>query len=895
MEPLTRKKISRTALRNHCKKLEVEIETLTKEFDEMNLTRLRSLRSNYEAQIAKIAKASDEVQNLLTEEQEIMDDMENSMVESDLHFDVLAKIDTCLESAATKDVKVPHSTPTKPTGSASSVRVKVPKIDMPTFDGDILKWQTFWDQFESCVHNQSDMSEIDKFTYLQRALSSTARNCISGLMLTKENYASAVDMLKQRFGNEQALLNAYIDSFVQLPKVKSMNRVAELRQVYDKLEGTVRNLRSLNVQASTYGCFLVPILTDKLPDELTIIMARKFKTGAWPIAQVLQIFKEELEAKEMCTKSTPSKRESPSDNDPFSTSNLFGQAKQEQQRSRGGKRQNNKGKGISCPYCKSNHPPSQCQTVTDVKARTNLLRKAGRCFICLQPGHISSNCLSEYKCVKCEERHHISICSRNPAPAPAEENPPPPPPAAAVPTNNSLGSSVIAPSADVSTPVESVMSEELSTVTRGVPEVVTSTAATESAPMVATTEAFVPSGVSNSSLSSENDKEVLLATARAQVFREDETRREYTRMLFDNGSQRTYVTEELVTKLDATVVEKKKLSIGTLGSAVPREEDVKVVKIKVRNVMKCVTNDEYVEIEACVIPTICLPLSNQCPKVVKSRYKHLQGLYLSDFVDSSRMKVDILIGGDFYYSFVSGRCIRGDGLRDPVALETSVGWVLNGPYSKSYTLHSTELLATTHSLMCTSRESRLEKTLTKFWEIESVGESEESSVYEKFADEIEFNGERYVTKLPFRPHHDQISDNFRLSYASLCWKFDKDPELREKYKDVFRDYADSEIIEKVPDTDSGTPGRVHYIPHHAVIRPDRETTKIRPVFDCSAKTGGPSLNECLYTGPNLLGNIFDILLRFRTNKIAIISDIKKAFLNSRGSRRFSPVLDVRPA
>ncbi len=120
--------------------------------------------------------------------------------------------------------------------------------------------------------------------------------------------------------------------------------------MYDKLEGTVRNLRSLKVEANTYGCFLVPILTDKLPDELTIIMARKFKTGAWPIAQVLQIFKEELEAKEMCTKSTPTKRESSADSDQFSTSNLFGQQKREQQqRQRGGKRQINKEKGITCP------------------------------------------------------------------------------------------------------------------------------------------------------------------------------------------------------------------------------------------------------------------------------------------------------------------------------------------------------------------------------------------------------------------------------------------------------------------------------------------------------------------------------------------------------------------
>ena len=52
---------------------------------------------------------------------------------------------------------------------------------------------------------------------------------------------------------------------------------------------------------------------------------------------------------------------------------------------------------------------------------------------------------------------------------------------------------------------------------------------------------------------------------------------------------------------------------------------------------------------------------------------------------------------------------------------------------------------------------------------------------------------------------------------------------------------------------------------------------------------GPSLNECLYLGPNLTSKVFDILLRFRFKKIAILADIKKAFLNvevSKGHQDF---------
>ena len=70
------------------------------------------------------------------------------------------------------------------------------------------------------------------------------------------------------------------------------------------------------------------------------------------------------------------------------------------------------------------------------------------------------------------------------------------------------------------------------------------------------------------------------------------------------------------------------------------------------------------------------------------------------------------------------------------------------------------------------------------------------------------------------------------------------------------------IIEKVEHPDEVTSTRVHYLPHHAVLRQDKETTKLRVVYDASAKEEGLSLNECLYTGPKFHQKIFDLLLRF---------------------------------
>ena len=75
------------------------------------------------------------------------------------------------------------------------------------------------------------------------------------------------------------------------------------------------------------------------------------------------------------------------------------------------------------------------------------------------------------------------------------------------------------------------------------------------------------------------------------------------------------------------------------------------------------------------------------------------------------------------------------------------------------------------------------------------------------------------------------------------------------------------------------PGRIHYLPHHAIVRKDKDTTKLRVVYDASAKMDGePSLNDCLVFGPKFDKKILDILMRFRSYRVALMADIEKAFL-----------------
>ena len=87
---------------------------------------------------------------------------------------------------------------------------------------------------------------------------------------------------------------------------------------------------------------------------------------------------------------------------------------------------------------------------------------------------------------------------------------------------------------------------------------------------------------------------------------------------------------------------------------------------------------------------------------------------------------------------------------------------------------------------------------------------------------------------------------------------------------------ESSIVEEVKSP--SLKGKVHYLPHHSVIMGDKRTSKVKIVFDTSSQEKGSILYACLHKGPQTTTLTFDVLLRFRTFKIAFVADIEKAFL-----------------
>ena len=154
--------------------------------------------------------------------------------------------------------------------------------------------------------------------------------------------------------------------------------------------------------------------------------------------------------------------------------------------------------------------------------------------------------------------------------------------------------------------------------------------------------------------------------------------------------------------------------------------------------------------------------------------------------------------------------------------------------------------------MNTVGNEETEAVLRSFWELESLGIQESSdSVYDHFISSISLKEKRYEVSLPWREYHEPLLDNYELSFKrlqSLLRRLKQNPAILKEYDAIIHDQLDKGIVEKVGQPDD-MPGRIHYLPHHAVIRQDKEMTKLRVVYDASARSRGPSLNECLYVGP----------------------------------------------
>ncbi|GFR05228.1 integrase catalytic domain-containing protein [Trichonephila clavata] len=659
---------------------------------------------------------------------------------------------------------------------------RLPKLTLESFSGkDISSYPSFWARFKSAVDDNSNLNDVDKFSYLKSVVTSDAELAIRGLTLTPENYAKAVKILEDRFGRKELIVDYHMNRLLNLSPVRKSFDVIALRKLYDQLEINIRGLESLEIFPDSYSCLLFPIIMKAIPPDLALEYNKKHNEKQSQVTDLTTYLRGEVESREPAeillkphgSHSYPNKY---SERAPP----IYPQP-------------NRKGQGHSRFY------PSH---KSGVRASANELLSAAvsNCLFCSEDTHASDMC--ENLCVQ-EKRAKLIKEGR------FRER-------------------------------ESVDVKPTS---------------------------------SNSVL--HNRGGVLLQCVKAEVIGHISSDKIFC--LFDNGSEKSFIKKNVSRRLGLKKVGSERLNIFSFGCKTPKKQTCSKVEVRLRNILNGeVTVIEALEIEEISKATLSLPSPDVWTEMETKGFR----LTFNCSESSENCEISLLIGSDFYWS-LTHRIKRLDS--SLVAVETSLGWSLQGKCDEQSDCTSVHLIH--------SEEESISAELRRFWEIESLGIRDNDSVslgngdeeiLSEFDKSVCFVDGRYRVSLPWKPGMREVLQNnktvARKRFEGLVRRFKCDHELFCEYKDVIDNYVREGIVERTS-CDSLSDSQGFYLPHHAVIRSDKTTSRLRIVFDGSAhEDGHSSLNQSLYTGPNLHPNMLELLLGFRKNPVAFTADVKSAFL-----------------
>ena len=208
----------------------------------------------YQEQIADLKKELKEIQSPLLEV-----DLERSdplieaqdAVERDI-FQCSLAIKKCLHSTAV----------IKPSATPEATGAKLPKLEVPTYNGDILCWKGFWEQFCVSVHDWVNLTNAEKLVYLQNAIKdNTAKRTIEGLTKSGEHYEEAVKCLQFRYDRPCLIHQTHVHQILDAPSLRDRSS-KELRTLHDVVLQHLRALKTMGHEPS--NSFITPLLDSKL-------------------------------------------------------------------------------------------------------------------------------------------------------------------------------------------------------------------------------------------------------------------------------------------------------------------------------------------------------------------------------------------------------------------------------------------------------------------------------------------------------------------------------------------------------------------------------------------------------------------------------------------------------
>ncbi|XP_070855585.1 uncharacterized protein [Drosophila suzukii] len=265
---------------------------------------------------------------------------------------------------------------------------------------------------------------------------------------------------------------------------------------------------------------------------------------------------------------------------------------------------------------------------------------------------------------------------------------------------------------------------------------------------------------------------------------------------------------------------------------------------------------------------------------------NLRSLTDPNFIKSGR--IDLLIGVDIIPQLMLPD-IRKETVAEPIAQNTQLGWIVFGPAEAAQT--------TSISIRCNL--ANLNNMVQRFFELDQVSTTRQLNAEEKWCEDhfqqthIRQPNGKYLVRLPLKTLFDptQVIGRSRQialnRFHALERKLNHRPDFSQQYASTIQEYFDLKQIKEVKGSEEEHT-RINAqrqlsisactVPHHAVIKDDSLTTKMRVVYDDSCKTSnGRSLNDILCTGPALQNDLGGVILNWRLHRYVFVADITKMY------------------
>lgn len=740
-------------------------------------------------------------------------------------------------------------------------RPSLPPIELLSFSGEYRSWPLFYSSFKSAVHDNKSLTNVEKLYYLLGKLTGKARTVCTGISPCAENYPLILQALVDKYEDKRTLASAYLNQLFDFKAFQSAS-AANFELFTDTFISAVSALKNLNLDNLT-DLILLHIALKKIDSDTV----RDFELSCdskIPTFDDLVVF--------MKTRSKVFER----------MSNLS-VLKTNNRNQNNNRRSNNE---PSPPKYQSYvsttaHSTSKClctnfththlfkcaefNKLTPLE-RFDRVKKLNACVNCLSLSHkVSTPCTSDSTCRICKYKHHTMLHFNKQGTSASEAS------AAAV-----LVASSSVPSRTHTPTAHPAVAADVTT-------------------LCTTYERNLAASSASTARMVNKQTTVLLSTAQVLTYDCNGTQRTI-RVLLDSGSQSHFITKECCNLLGLNHNDTDRTIVKGFGGT---QRLIKSRPIDLTFFSRLDKNIKF------TIPSLVVDqITDLLPTAVAdtSVLSHLSGLPLADMNFGTPCKIDALIGASLFpHLLLPGIVHAPHGLPAPPALNTVLGYVIMGTIPAVPTLKSHTAL-----VCCFAQEPTALDTLVKrFWELEEPpsappilhhAHAECEEFYKSTTSRDTATG-RYTVALPFRNDVYTLGNSYesaRRRFMSLERKLEASPNVRLAYDNVIKDYQDKGYISPAPPYDPSDPNPTYVIPHHGVVREDKTTTRLRIVMDASSKTStGISLNDILHTGPNLQGNLFEIILKFRLYAVAISADCRQQFLQivvRESDRRYQCIL-----